>query len=204
MLDVILKILKKRLMIIMLYGILIVFVASAVSGHAAVTTGYINWTGDAGYTAEIKFRFDESVPIISAVTDFSKTTRLENSGLIDLWTTIRDQQGNLVTFDLNEQSAIYTAQMVQDGHLMGFYSYFKFFFDTQNLSIPSGQSIDVGPFSHYWIWGTSAGYQIQSDTPDGNITVDSGSNFQITIVPEPSGLVLSISALGVMLTRRKR
>jgi hypothetical protein len=189
---------------VMWYGILIVFVASAVSGHAAVKTGYINWTGDAGYTAEIKFHFDESIPIIWAVTDFSKTTRLENSGLINLWTTIRDPQGNLVTFDLNEQSAISTAQMVQNGHLMGFYSYFKFFFDTQNLSIPYGQSIDVGPFAHFWIWGTSAGYQIQSDTPGGNITVDSGSNFQITIVPEPNGLVLAMLALGVMLIRRKR
>lgn len=179
---------------------------SAVSAKAAVKTGYINWTGDAGYTAEIKFDFDDAISIVSAVPNFNSPTLLENIGLINLWTTVRDPQGGFI-YDSNG-IIIPTTQIVQNEYLNG-YSWFRFYFDTQTLSIPSDKFIDVGPTHNKWIAGSSTSLSYidkfyNAGTPTNSTTVDRGSNIRITVVPEPSSVLLSMASVLGFISRRRR
>ena len=169
--------------------------------HASATDAIINWLGDGGYRARITMNYDDSFATVLARGDLSFSGPLTNQGITQL---------SVSFFNPTSFQPIFSTQDVSNGIVT--YRFLTIALD--NVSRTLSGSLDVGrdsfaegdpgsPAGQFYLVHTSSTSLIDSFTGQ---PVDSGGQFTVTVVPEPSTWSLCVVAIaaGSALWGRKR
>ncbi len=178
--------------------LLAAFAVLLASAQAATMTAHMDWRGEGGYTANVKFNYNPAVPVVSG--DFNSSLgRVEIIGISDLWVSINYPDGTPL---------VPTTQNIRNGNST--YFYLKFFFDTRTRDLVAGKAMDVGTPSTGWLYRspTNGNFLVASELPSlaGLSPVDRGSNYSIAVrVPDSgsSALLMLAGLSGMAWLRRK-
>lgn len=166
--------------------------------HANAADAIINWQGDAGYRARITMSCDDTYAAVLAKGDLSFNGPLTNQGITQLAVSF---------FSPSSLQPVFSAQDISNSIVT--YRFLAINLDTTSATL-SG-ALDVGKDSfaegepgssagQFYLTDYSAPSLIDSSTGQ---PVDSGGQFIVSIVPEPSALRLCPAALVVIIRSRR-
>ena len=181
--------------VLLLSGVLFVLQTNADAG-----TAIINWTGNAGYRAEMTMTFDDAFATVLARGDLSFSGPPTNQGITQLAINFYTPSSSLPIFSVNDVSNnVVTYRFLTIGLDIGAHSLFG------NLDVGKDTFAEGGPgTSAHEFYLVNAGSPRLFDTLGG--PGDSRGVFVVTIVPEPSTWTFCLAALvfGIASSRRTR
>ncbi len=166
----------------------VLFAMSSAVTSAAPMTGVLNWQGNEGYSAVIRFDYDSAFPVVSA----GYAGQYEIVGLSNIRASV---------YSPDEIPLIENAWVIQNGS--SGYQDIRFYFDTITRDFVPGSLFNVGTVPQAWLAGSPSDWTLYSASSGNGISsgvpLDQGGKYYVEVISRVDSAVPEAGQTGAML-----